>query len=166
MPILWTPICRNTDLDFSASLRGEGFRRAALDLGYTEDRLYFSSSDVDNQFRPQSEIAKRCVASLLAAPQQPTGICVETDEMAAYILSELRHQGIRVPEQMSVIGFDDSPYAEILDMTTIRQDPLALGREAASRVLALLRGETPDSPHLVIPTVPVLRDTTAVPERR
>ena len=55
---------------------------------------------------------------------------------------------------------------EILDMTTIRQDPLVLGREAASRVLALLRGETPDSPHLVIPTVPVLRDTTAVPERR
>ena len=104
------------------------------------------------------------MAALLAAPQRPTGVCVQTDEMAAHILNELRRQHVRVPEQMSLIGFDDNQLAQIQDMTTIHQDPVMLGREASRLVLDLLRGKPLDEPHIIVPTTPVLRGTTGVPE--
>lgn len=148
------------DLDYSIDLRGDGFLNAARELGYTEDTIYLSPSDTINQTLSLPETARRAVAALLAAPQRPTGICVQNDELAAHILKELRRQHIRIPEQMSVIGFDDNPYADMLDMTSIHQDPVQLGREASQRVLALLRGERPETPHLVVSTTPTLRDTT------
>ena len=151
------------DLDYSTDLRGEGFHKNALDLGYDEGNLYISLPEEANQFRPTPEIARRNVAELLAAPQRPTGICVQTDEMAAHILNELRRQHVRVPEQMSLIGFDDNPFAQIQDMTTIHQDPVQLGREASLRVLDLLQGKRPEVPHLMVHTTPVLRGTTGVP---
>ncbi|WP_278814538.1 LacI family DNA-binding transcriptional regulator [Bifidobacterium pullorum] len=150
------------DLDYSADLRGEGFLNAAHELGYAEDTLYLSPSDTAYQTLSPVETARRAVASLLAAPQHPTGVCVQNDELAAHILKELRRQHIRIPEQMSVIGFDDNPYADILDMTSIHQDPIQLAREASQRVLAILTGEQPDEPHLVVPTAPTLRGTTGV----
>ena len=78
------------DLDYSTDLRGEGFRKTALELGYDEGDLYISPPEEANQFRPTPEIARRNVAALLAAPQRPTGVCVQTDEMAAHVLNELR----------------------------------------------------------------------------
>ena len=86
--------------------------------------------------------------------------------MAVHILNELRRQHIQVPEQMSLIGFDDNPFAEIQDMTSIHQDPVMLGREASRLVLDLLRGKPLDDPHITIPTTPVLRGTTGVPTDR
>ena len=154
------------DLDYSTDLRGEGFHKTALELGYDEGNLYISPPDEANQFRPTPEIARRNVAALLAAPQRPTGVCVQTDEMAAHILNELRRQHVRVPEQMSLIGFDDNQLARIQDMTTIHQDPVMLGREASRLVLDLLQGRPVDEPHIIVPTTPVLRGTTGVPTDR
>ncbi|MFR3303108.1 MAG: LacI family DNA-binding transcriptional regulator [Bifidobacterium pullorum] len=152
------------DLDYSTDLRGEGFHKTALELGYDEGNLYISPPEEANQFRPTPEIARRNVAALLAAPQRPTGVCVQTDEMAAHVLNELRRQHIHVPEQMSLIGFDDNPFAQIQDMTTIHQDPVMLGREASRLILDLLRDTAVDEPHVVVPTTPVLRSTTGVPQ--
>ena len=126
------------DLDYSTDLRGEGFYKTALELGYCEDDLYISPPDEANQFRQTPEVAQRNVAALLAAPQRPTGVCVQTDEMAVHIL----------------------------DMTSIHQDPVMLGREASRLVLDLLRGKPLDDPHITIPTTPVLRGTTGVPTDR
>ena len=154
------------DLDYSTDLRGEGFHKTALELGYDEGNLYISPPDEANQFRPTTEIARRNVAALLAAPQRPTGVCVQTDEMAAHILNELRRQHVRVPEQMSLIGFDDNQLAQIQDMTTIHQDPVMLGREASRLVLDLLQGKPVAEPHIIVPTTPVLRGTTGVPTDR
>ena len=152
------------DLDYSTDLRGEGFHKTALELGYDEGNLYISPPDEANQFRQTPEVAQRNVAALLAAPQRPTGVCVQTDEMAVHILNELRRQHIQVPEQMSLIGFDDNQLAQIQDMTTIHQDPVMLGREASRLVLDLLQGKPVAEPHIIVPTTPVLRGTTGVPQ--
>lgn len=152
------------DLDYSTDLRGEGFRRTALELGYGEEMLYVSPAEEANQFRPMSEIARLNVTLLLEAPQKPTGVCVQTDEIAVHILNELRRRNVRVPERMSIIGFDDSPFAGLQNMTSIHQDPVYLGREASLRVLDLLQGRKPDIPHLVVSTSPVIRGTTGTPD--
>lgn len=153
------------DLSYSSNLRGDGFRDTALELGYTEDDLYFAPSRAENQVLPIQEIIRRSTAQMLASPESPTGVCVQTDDMAALMLNELKRQHIRVPEQMSVIGFDDQPTAELLGITTIHQDPVLLGREAATRALDLIQEKRPEQPHLLVDTIPVLRTTTGVPQR-
>ena len=60
-----------------------------------------------------------------------------------------------------MIGFDDAHIAEVADLTTIRQDPLELGRVAAYKTLQLLKGESPVEPHESQEPMLVLRDTTS-----
>ena len=87
--------------------------------------------------------------------------CAETDQMAIALIKELKRQHLRVPDDISVIGFDDADIAEVADLTTIRQDPLELGRVAAYKTLQLLKGESPAEPHESQEPMLVLRDTTS-----
>ena len=59
----------------------------------------------------------------------------------------------------SIVGFDDSPYADTINLTTMRQDPYAMGRTAAEKALKLIAGETPGTPHEVIEAQLVPRST-------
>ena len=106
------------------------------------------------------DIYSGIVAQLLSAPKQPTAICVSVDAVAAPLLKELRRMGWRVPQDVSLVGFDDDDTATALDLTTMHQDPAEIGRIAARKTLALLNGETLDEPFTVMPTSLVLRGTT------
>ena len=81
-------------------------------------------------------------------------------EGIAPLLKELRRMGWRVPQDVSLVGFDDDDTATALDLTTMHQDPAEIGRIAARKTLALLNGETLDEPFTVMPTSLVLRGTT------
>jgi DNA-binding LacI/PurR family transcriptional regulator len=67
-----------------------------------------------------------------------------------------------VPEDFSVVGFDDVPEAAYLipPLTTIRQDFTALGRRCIEAVLALINGEPPIEPEPLIPNL-IIRESTA-----
>ena len=110
--------------------------------------------------RSEQDIYSGIVAQLLSAPKQPTAICVSVDAVAAPLLKELRRMGWRVPQDVSLVGFDDDDTATALDLTTMHQDPAEIGRIAARKTLALLNGETLDEPFTVMPTSLVLRGTT------
>lgn len=89
-------------------------------------------------------------------------IFVGNDQMSIGLLSALRGRGLRVPDDVSVVGFDDIPEAGYLfpPLTTVRQDFEALGRLAMQKVLVALEestGETSDTP---IPTHLVVRGST------
>lgn len=93
-----------------------------------------------------------------------TAVFATNDLMAFGVINELRSVGIRVPEDVSVVGFDDSPAARYSypGLTTVRQDVLGLGRTATDTLLdALERRERPAAVQVTLPVMLVERQTTA-----
>lgn len=141
-------------------VREKGFLDAAKECGYGDDDIIIVPSLTHMDVQNEQDIYSGIVAQLLSTPKQPTGICVSVDAAAVPLLKELRRMGWRVPQDVSVVGFDDDPSASIVDMTTMHQNPTEIGRIAARKTLALLAGETLEEPFSVIPTSLVLRSTT------
>ena len=141
-------------------VREKGFLDAAKECGYGDDDIIIVPSLTHMDVQNKQDIYSGIVAQLFSAPKQPTGICVSVDAAAVPLLKELRRMGWRVPQDVSVVGFDDDPSASIVDMTTMHQNPTEIGRIAARKTLALLAGETLEEPFSVIPTSLVLRSTT------
>jgi DNA-binding LacI/PurR family transcriptional regulator len=104
------------------------------------------------------------VGAELARDHRATAVYVANDRMAQGVLLALHEAGRRVPEDFSVVGFDDVPEAAYLipPLTTIRQDFTALGRRCIEAVLALINGEPPLEPEPLIPNL-IVRESTAPP---
>lgn len=109
--------------------------------------------------------------SVAAMPQPPTAVTCFNDMCAAGLVHELRLLGLRVPDDVSVIGYDDAPVAAdpTVSLTTVRQDTSALARKAAAilrgrvragRPVAVGRERTED-----VPVSLVIRNSTAAPRR-
>jgi DNA-binding LacI/PurR family transcriptional regulator len=102
--------------------------------------------------------------SLLDGADRPTGICCDDDILAGALYLAARERGLRIPDDLSVVGFDDLPFAKVFDppLTTIRIDPEALGGESFEVLAALMAGEPPP-PARVLPVELVVRGSTAPP---
>ena len=100
----------------------------------------------------------------LAREADVTAVFVANDQMALGFLRALREEGRRVPEDVSVVGFDDLPEARYFlpALTTVRQDFGELGRRVMDILGRVLGGEEHPSVDLV-PTTLVVRDSTAPP---
>jgi DNA-binding LacI/PurR family transcriptional regulator len=98
----------------------------------------------------------------LAANTDVTAIFVANDQMALGVLLALHEAGRRVPDDVSVVGFDDIPEAAFFNppLTTVRQDFDELGRRCVHQLTALMRGDEPDDGGAVHPTL-VQRSSTA-----
>ncbi|MYR08869.1 substrate-binding domain-containing protein [Gordonia sp. SID5947] len=77
---------------------------------------------------------------LLAEGNLPTAVFLANDRMAVGFIDVMRHNGVRVPEDMSVVGYDDGPHMVLghVNLTTIRQDVTGLGLAAVDAVASLL----------------------------
>ncbi|WP_192457116.1 LacI family DNA-binding transcriptional regulator [Musicola keenii] len=104
----------------------------------------------------------RCTPQLLTASPQPSAIVVANDQMALGVLRALHEYGLSVPDQISVIGFDDTQDSAYYQppLTTIRQDFRQLGHEAVLHLVARLLAQEPAA-SLLLETVLVERQTTA-----
>ncbi|MDR6865764.1 DNA-binding LacI/PurR family transcriptional regulator [Microbacterium resistens] len=113
--------------------------------------------DVDDVLRDR-------IGAMLETP--PTAVLAFSDLAALEVIEQARARGIRVPEDLSVVGFDDSPLAARLSppLTTVHQDVDAKGTAAATTLLALLKEEKPTT--LTLPTSLVVRGSTAAAPRR
>ena len=96
-----------------------------------------------------------------------TAVFVANDQMSLGLLHACHDAGVRVPDDLSVIGFDDIPEAAYFTpaLTTVRQDFEALGHDVMATVLDVLRDE-PDAPDRTsrVPEL-VVRGSTAAPTR-
>jgi DNA-binding LacI/PurR family transcriptional regulator len=103
-------------------------------------------------------------ARQLIADPAVTAIFVGNDQMALGVLRAIQEAGRRVPDDISVVGFDDIPDAAFFapPLTTVRQDFLTLGRATMQRLLQLMRGE-PGSESVVLPVELIVRASTAPP---
>jgi LacI family transcriptional regulator len=139
--------------------RLDGYRAALEGAGVAVDE----SLIVPGDFRHGSGFAG-CYA-LLDLPEPPTAVFAASDQMALGAIEALRRQGLRVPEDMSVVGFDDLPEVRwsAPPLTTVRQPLADMGKVAARTVLRLTRDERPDSPRVELDTELILRSSTAPP---
>ncbi|WP_425956928.1 LacI family DNA-binding transcriptional regulator [Xylanimonas sp. McL0601] len=107
----------------------------------------------------------RHARDLLSTSAPPTAIMAADDEIAVGILATAHELGVRVPHQLSVIGFDDTPQAAWTTppLTTVHQHLDGMGRMAVETALTMASGALPASRHTELGTTLALRDTTAAP---
>jgi len=98
--------------------------------------------------------------TLLARKDRPTAVFCESDEMAIGAIHSIRKHGLRVPEDISVIGFDDYETSEYADLTTIRQAVGQLGELAAYQILEKLKKPNTVSRQITLPTKLIVRGST------
>ncbi|MFT9283558.1 LacI family DNA-binding transcriptional regulator [Bifidobacterium sp.] len=151
---------------FSSQLRGVAFVKVAHDLGYADEHIAHFNPGTRDDFRTLDDAASSVVASILSSPVHPSAICVETDDFAVALIYSLRRFGIRVPQDISVIGFDDYAYAPLAGLTTLHQNPVEMSRMAGRLTLGLMKGEPLPQAHVRMRASLVLRDTTAPYHRR
>ncbi|GAB6985137.1 LacI family DNA-binding transcriptional regulator [Nocardioides pyridinolyticus] len=145
-------------LDFTApAARVAGYRGALAEAGLDHD----PTLEADGEFSAAG--ASRAGLALLDRPDRPTAIFAASDEMAIGVIRAARELGLRVPEDVSVIGIDDHEMAEFFDLTTVAQPVHEQGRVAAQQVLAGLSGKQWVPEQVVLPTRLVVRRTTAPP---
>lgn len=146
----------------SARLREEGYRAALADAGIAFD----SALVEDGGYRPDESTA--AAERLLSLPDRPTAVFAANDSSAIRTIEIARERGIRVPEELSVVGFDDIPAAGAHEppLTTVRQPLREMGAAAVRLLLEKLDGtEAEGDEHVRMPARLIVRGTTAPPPR-
>jgi LacI family transcriptional regulator len=100
---------------------------------------------------------------LLDLAERPTAIFASNDNMAVGVLQAARERGLSVPEDLSVVGFDDAELARSVTpaLTTVRQPLAELGRTAVSLLMRLIEGQRVEALRVELATRLVLRDSTS-----
>lgn len=103
--------------------------------------------------------------ALLGLAEQPTAVFAGNDEIALGVIEAARARGLRVPEDLSVVGFDDTGLARRASppLTTVRQPLREMGGAALRTALRLANGEKAESHHIELATELVVRASTAAP---
>ncbi|WP_031066247.1 LacI family DNA-binding transcriptional regulator [Streptomyces sp. NRRL WC-3742] len=146
-----------TETDPSGQDRITGIRQALAARGIPEDPTLTGRSDWS------IEGAYHATLELLERQADFTAVIAESDMMAIGILRALHEHGLRVPEDVSVTGFDDIDLCEFTapPLTTVRQDADAMGTGAVHALLSLVDGTGVEP--IVLPTEIVVRRSTAAP---
>lgn len=137
--------------------RHAGVKAALADYGLTADDIHFVSGDYSQEF------GYGATASMLKEGRDFTAIFAGDDDMAAGVLAALRDGGKRVPEDVSVLGFDDAFHAKHLwpPLTTMRQPVQEIGQSAATMLLDMLAEPELGPLETIIETNLVQRDSVA-----
>jgi DNA-binding LacI/PurR family transcriptional regulator len=101
--------------------------------------------------------------TLLDLDEPPTAIFAHSDLMAFGVLEAARQRGLRVPEDLSVVGFDDLPLAKSAwpPLTTVRQPLQEMAALATRTVLAMGHGDVPETKRVELATELIVRESTA-----
>jgi len=151
---------QNSSIKFrTGEERSDGYRRSLKAAGIKVDPKLIING------RSTVEGGQEAGAQLLSLPERPTAIFVQSDEMAMGVLHTIRRAGLRCPEDISVIGFDDHELSKVFDLTTVAQPAHDQGALLAEHVMAqVLNGAAPET--TTLKTHLVIRGTTAPPPKK
>jgi len=139
--------------------RLDGYRSAMSDAGLPvpDEYIRWGAFDVARSYQQTKE--------LLALPEPPTAIFSCTDGMALGVYDALHEAGVRIPDQMSVVGFDDLPESRWMDphLTTVRQPLEEMAVVATQLIIRMIRGEVVRPKRIELSTTLVTRASTAPP---
>jgi DNA-binding LacI/PurR family transcriptional regulator len=144
------------DLGFTSSAqRLRGYRQALAEAGLEVAASLIKRGPHD------TATAAELAAQLLKSPDPPSAILAASDTQAIGVLAAADRLGVAVPDQLSVVGFDDIESAAFLGLTTVSQ-PLGIsGTEGARRLCSLLRGEDVHPLRQELPIELVVRGSSA-----
>ena len=136
-----------------------GFRAALAGAGILPDPKLLRYTDW------QIDTGERAAGELLDAPSPPTAIFAFNDNAAIGALNAARARGLSVPDDLSVVGFDDTFQSVIVTpkLTTVRQPLAELGRTGVSLLMRLLEGQRVEALRMELSTTLVVRESTAPP---
>jgi DNA-binding LacI/PurR family transcriptional regulator len=141
---------------WSADERFQGF---VQEIQRSTPRAHIASITIGNGL----ESANEAVSQLLDLSPVPTGVFVLHDELALAMMLILQQRGLRVPEDISLVGFDDHPLAASAGLTTIHQDIEKIGNLGATMAMQLAHGEEVPTTSIVIPAPLIMRTSSASP---
>lgn len=139
----------------AARFRLEGYKRALSEGGIKENPDYIIKTDYS---RGGARSAAEKLLSLQG--EAPTAIFVASDSMALEAVTVIKEKGKRVPEDISIIGFDDNPsglYGPVA-LTTVRQPLIKMGEEAVKELNNLINGKGEVS-RVMLPAELIVRDS-------
>ncbi|MQY38588.1 Catabolite control protein A [Streptomyces sp. RB17] len=141
------------------SARVAGYRSALASAGLCHRAEYVRHAGFDET------AARRCLHRLLDLPEPPTAVFVCSDRMALGVYEALAERELRVPDDMSVVGFDDLPEARWAApaLTTVRQPLGEMAATALRLLVRMMQGERPEGTRTELSTRLVSRASTAAP---
>lgn len=143
----------------SATARLDGFLSTFRQAGISipEDRVRHVRFDAGQ--------AAATSAQWLESPSPPTAILAASDTQAMGVLRVADRMGVQIPEQLSVVSYDDTPLASWATppLTAVHQPLADMGRRAVETALLMHAGGEPESRHIELATSLVVRDSTAAP---
>lgn len=145
----------------AAALRRRGYSRATTRLGLAADVLTMPGDYTESDYF--EEAGSAAARLLLRRDALPTAVVAGNDHTAVGILQILLRDGVRVPEDVSVTGFDDAPIARLssVNLTTVRQDPRLMGVAAVAAAVRRIQDRDRKPGETVVPTSRVERGSTA-----
>jgi LacI family transcriptional regulator len=140
----------------SGQLREQGFREALATAGIPVDEGLLLPGAFE------SEVARDAALELLSLPHPPTAIFAANDLSALATLEVAAEMGIDVPDQLSVVGFDNIPESALSHppLTTVEQPIRQMGHDAMVMLVAQIAGEEVANTHVTVDTTLVVRRST------
>ncbi|MFF1697863.1 LacI family DNA-binding transcriptional regulator [Streptomyces sp. NPDC058257] len=144
---------------YAAQRRADAWRATLVDAGCDPPPLVRGDWSAQSGYRAGLDIADQ---------EECTAVFAANDQMALGLLRALHERGRRVPDDVSVIGFDDIPESGsfLPPLTTVHQDFAEVGRRCVEGVLRQMRQSTPERGTTLVPTRLVQRQSTAPPPSR
>lgn len=135
----------SAQIELAGGRRLRGFVTAveAAGLSLPEDRIVLAENDFESTFAAATE--------LLSRADRPDGVFAYSDEHAAAVLKAANHLGLRVPDDVALIGYDDSTLANALDLTSVNQPLRQTGEWAVNALLGAIADTTAVIPSLTLP---------------
>lgn len=137
----------------SSNRRLKGYRKALKKAGMPIDERLIASGDYT------TETGVQCARELLSLDAPPTAIFASNDQMAMGVYEVAREKGIRIPEDISLVGFDNITEAKYLDLTTVDQFICEMGAVAIQMLIKLINGETLENETYKMQTQLVVRNS-------
>lgn len=141
----------------AASERLEGYKASLAGAGVPFDDAYLLRGDYSRKS------ARTAAENILRMVQKPTAVFVSSDDMAVEVISVFLAAGLRVPDDISVIGFDDDPvclYGPV-SLTTIRQPLREMAQTAVKELYLKMQDPNREIRHVILPTELVIRDSVS-----
>ena len=141
--------------------RERGFRKTMQEakLKITNSWILDSENSLDG--------GRSAARQILKCRSGPTALFCVSDELAIGCMREFQLAGLHVPDDISIVGFDDIRYAEVTNppLTTVRQPAEEMGERIVHKLCAAIRGEKPGEPETqVVPHKLVIRQSVANPK--
>lgn len=127
-----------------------------IELGYLQDQ---------NSPTVHENLAVEMIADLLRGPARPEAIVAMNDLVAMLVLEAAEQVGLHIPNNLSIVGFDNLDCAVTNDLTTVSQRPYEIGTEAARLLLQRIHGDKDANKQIQLPTQLIIRGSSLNPNQ-